>query len=972
MRVCTLFPFKRQRAVDCGHQARQPARRMPLFIRNLTLGLLSVALFACGGDGFECGDKTTEVDGSCVPNEMICATGTTFNTSTRRCEADTPTQTTCGAGTTLSDGECVPSEESPECGPNTMLMGNQCVPDGSMICTGNTLFDMETGTCVVDPNAICDGNAVLVEATETCVDSDSTLEAMADSRELMEPNDPAFNEMGMPQMVDVSSDPTSVWGCIRPTDFDDDGVVDADLDYFAVEITDPGTVLDVTIDGVGGLSAGVVFFSIADDMVAAGWERNVVSLSNDGASGKVFFPEAGTYYLATYDSRFLFSGAPAGNPTPEQSCYFLQLSIGDDLTPVDITAGTPQTGIFGEPTLYRMSGVAGDLLFGNLEELNADGEAADNGTIVGAFVQTLGGQFRGNAETDETGVALNLLSEIGMDDDILFVVDHRLNVSYDEIGYRFTVNAGNRQDLPEDGVITIDHQLDDELGLEDFAFLQFTGTSGDVLHVEMEETTAGDGFLAFIVRPDGTGVALHAVGFFGPLPITSFDEYVQLDQDGLHYVAIFNMDADESVTTYDVTLRHINITPAVSTRGMPSMLDLSADDSAFIAADLQAADWLEFALGNMVDVTNAQFSFYARGEFGRLDSDLPALDGALTDGAFERIPLGDSANFLIRVQDADGTDGTETFDLTISDLPFTDLGTLTMDTTRSGETVAMDDVTRYVVRAEPGAELTTTATPMGGLDAIIDIRDPQGGTSETINDVGADAAESFSRNTSGDPLIFQVSGAGGTGGTYDLDFVIALPPYIIEADSGVTFTSICPDDRGDGVVQMLIGGFDPSDDGELETEIDINAFGFLFFGNPVSTLDVLTNGWVSLQTYDASGSFNDTFLRAAGTEMLDAIAPAAVDIRNLRICTLIDAETLTVQWDGDTFGASEIVQMQMILRNANHRIDFVYGPDQSATLTPGGGWDPGLFIGLQRGSDSLQLPAGVPAVPGQSISLTPR
>lgn len=154
------------------------------------LALLMTTLHFCTACGLECGLATVDIDGACVPSELACAAGTSFDAIDRQCRAEADGGVTCGAGTRLEANRCVP-EAGPgglSCGLGTVLSmdGTQCVPTTDA-CGEGTLFDTATRTCVgaasvtcgpgtaaVDgvclPSAdLCGPGTVFSEATGTCV-----------------------------------------------------------------------------------------------------------------------------------------------------------------------------------------------------------------------------------------------------------------------------------------------------------------------------------------------------------------------------------------------------------------------------------------------------------------------------------------------------------------------------------------------------------------------------------------------------------------------------------------------------------------------------------------------------------------------------------------------------------------------------------------------------------------------------------
>ncbi len=126
---------------------------------------------ACGP---ECGDATVEIDGACVPTELACATGTTFDAIDRQCRSDAAGGVTCGTGTRLEGTQCVPVAGSGglSCGLGTVLSadGMSCVP-ATEACGAGTMFDTMTRTCVASAEVTCGPGTALMGAE--CVVSPS-------------------------------------------------------------------------------------------------------------------------------------------------------------------------------------------------------------------------------------------------------------------------------------------------------------------------------------------------------------------------------------------------------------------------------------------------------------------------------------------------------------------------------------------------------------------------------------------------------------------------------------------------------------------------------------------------------------------------------------------------------------------------------------------------------------------------------
>lgn len=905
----------------------------------LGLALMGTTAAAGCGDDTECGPGTVKMDGACVPTEDVCAAGTVFNPETNTCDPESTT--VCGEGTILVDGACVATLD---CGTGTSQVGDECVPDGSVICTGNTMFDMDSGTCVPDPDAICEGDLVFVTETSTCVDPDTLLEGMADVLELAEPNDPAFNDGAMAQVVDIADGDGTFYGCIEPMDFDDDGVVDSDFDFFQITVDAP-TLLDVRADGINGLSAAVQVLGVDGELVDQEWFRLLLDLSGDDVEGKIFLPGPGDYFIVAADSRSLFAGEPAGGAG---QCYFVQLATEALPMPTAITPGTPVSGTFGDPMFYELSSTAGQLLFAELSELDADGAVADAAAVRGSFVVTVDGAFRANADSEGSGVANGAAPALGDGSTVWFVVDSVFNYGFTDTDFRLEVTDAGAQAMPADGTVTITHSD------ENYRFLFFEANEGDVVRIEM--TTASDVDIDVINQEFTTAASLCG-------GCTDLDEYVAISRTGTHYVRLFNSSGllDDG-DTYDITFTRTHITPADLVLGTAAPADLADNDRGFFTVDLSTADWSSFAVSNLMNLTEVQFDLYPGGEFGVLDGSLPAedSDSALAGTPFERLYFGEGKPFLISVRDADGHDGDETFDVTVSEVPFTDLGTAMpgTDIMRAGETAPADDFVRYVVSAEPFSQitidLTNSAAAMNGAIATLDRR-AQPIDLANDNGVGGDEQLIATADDTG-RLVFGVRDMAATGGTYDLNLSTAPPPYTV-APATVGFVSVCPSQGGSGVATL------EGEDDEISSAFDLTAgtpFPFTFFGDAVTEFTVSSNGWLTFEP----GYAGSSTLSGSNTSV---VAPLATDLVMDEVCTLRDTDTYTIEFRGETFDffAPPVpVEMQVVLHTSG-RIDFVYGEGHQKTL------EAGDFVGLINGDGSIRMSVSDLAEAPTALTWTP-
>jgi hypothetical protein len=340
----------------------------------------------------------------------------------------------CGPGTKDKDGVCTPTAT---CGPGTTpdSVTGQCIPDGTMVCTDGTVFDMDTNACVIDPNA-CQGGTVLIGGQ--CVDPTHGL--VVDVEEGPEPN-------GLGLLGEASNNPAGIitlkpvgqhfvlHGHITPfEDHDGDGINDADIDTYPLTVTGP-TLLHVTADGVGGLAAGfIALANVPSTSSLASWVRYGINLTGDTSDRQLFLPAAGTYLLAISDTRSLFlQGGAAGSPTAE---YYVTIDAVNTPAPTPMTTPTLTGTIGSEVQFYA------PVMGTGINALTLDMPAVQaNASVVvlnnGAF-QTFGDEGSGPAQALVAGIATT--------DTPTVVVDDTYNYAIAPVG--FTLSLATSDALP--------------------------------------------------------------------------------------------------------------------------------------------------------------------------------------------------------------------------------------------------------------------------------------------------------------------------------------------------------------------------------------------------------------------------------------------------------------------------------------------------------------------------------------------
>lgn len=914
----------------------------------LGLALGTTAGVGCGSDGTECGSGTVDMGGVCVPAELACSDGTVFNAETQQCELD-ETGPECGAGTVRMGDACVPEGGVLTCADGTSESGGECVVDGTVVCTGATRFNADTGVCEVDPDAICEDGAVYSMADDECILFDDSLEATAD---IAEDGDwpAAGGEEDLPELaIPDDGSAVSVYGCVELTT--EDGVVQGDRDSFSITVTEP-TLLDVQVDGLRGLSAAATVVTAEEEGIVSTWsQRFILDLANDGVTGQVFLPGAGTYNITFGDARDLrftdgVAGLPAG--TDPVQCYFAQVAEADIPMPTAITAGTPVEAALGNPAFYSYTATENTALGLGFTELNAEGVPGNVDNVFGQALRLVDNDFRGAVGSGVIGV--------DMGQEVLFVVDATLDLRPDATDFRLTVNEQNHQDLV-DGENTVSHtDAEDERDPTAWSYLRFSATAGDVINIDLS-TADDDSFVGAILNADGEGVLLQTrTGTFDEL-----NEFVVVPETGDYFLALYNTDGEDGMDyTFTGGLR--SITPATPVAGTALPIDLDADEDffGFVNVALGANSWTGWDLDTYagdLDGEDARLEFFivnsdTFGVLGRNISTARTERIGADDDGIEQIAQ-EAASFLVRVandDDAGAIGGS--VELTENPVPFQEValvrGTPVM---RAGDTAAAaEGRTRYIATFdeetimpldEVRLSLTTgTAT----LDGTLDFVNVRGASTLGANDAGAGEAETLSALAANGFMPFVITDASGTGGTYDLSVAFQAGPYSVAAAPS-TYTSIC---TADNVL------FD-EDDG-VSDSVALDMFGFNFFGVPVTEMVVASNGWI---TFDGTYTGNSNF-----SSQNNAIVVEDADVVPDEICVAHTPTSVTIEFEGATYGffePGEPVHMQIVL-HADGRIDMNYSSAHNA-------FDGGAFLVNQDGSFSVEYPEARMA--GTTLTWTP-
>lgn len=856
---------------------------------------LAVAAVGCGDNSSRCGEGTYEDNGVCLPDDSGNAT--------------------CGQGTVLNqDGECVPSDEV--CAEGTVFLEGECVPE------------------------------------------DDTL--TADLEEAAEPNDgfEKTDDVAGQIALDAVGDGTSFHGCITPyRDLNTDLNPDVDYDMWLVTVEEP-SLIDVTADGVHGLSAGFFWLpasATTQPLIDADWFRYGINLANDTSSRQVYLPIPGTYALVMSDSRSLFlSEGGAGHD--EETCYFTSIEKVAIPTATAIAADTEVTGTIGGDTLfYSYNPTEGDLVqVTHLIESDAG---------WGSVLALRNAGFRAYAESgtdDETGETLPAEAVFGgmVDaDTILIVVEPTYNYAQVPVGYNLMVHPYATTALPTDGTTasgtaTIDAEDATTFEtLDDITWMWFDVGEGEVVHFDMSYATEGGKgpipmFLDMaLFDADLDYVSLNLVLDFlhlqGDNPQDAFSGWVRFPEAGRYYAAFFPPDHEvefQQVVVdqeFDVTSTVTRVVPGATTHGTPvdnaafsplgrAWRTYSAGAEVWSGIDASATSWgaevsldvYDAAATGVIDVDFGPDSFY----------DI-ASDGSDAD-LYGRVMFG-SPDVLIGIQDLDGVaTETSTYDLTIDDRTFTNLGSIAAGTpiSRPTETsvpgLFVDGPAPggvlYFIRGVPGELLTFTVTPTA-VDMVIELID-RGENLYRFSDAGGVGEPETMRKIFPDQgwLAFRVWDWDD-----DADHAFALDVSVADACAGGDVVEQVEDDFSGGPI---------GDEGI--TAVQTLPFTFDLFGANVTDFWISSNGFLAFGPETGSAHFTNQAIPTA-TGPQGVVAGYWDDLQDVVICRTDTADAVKISWvDGVRFNSATTVNFSVELQNDND-IVFTYGDDHFATGSSG-------------------------------------
>jgi hypothetical protein len=895
-------------------------------------------------------------------------------------------------------------DNSNRCGEGTMLEEGVCVATGSTVtCTNGTKLDEQTQQCEIDPASCQDGTVLINGACRNPL-----TEVTPDVLEGAEPNalgiggELSITPAGEITLKDIGAGSVIVKGNIRPgADRDDDGQPDGDFDTYLLDVSAP-TLLDVSVDGLGGVSGA--FVSLSDATGLEDWIRFGVNTTGDTTRRQLFLPAAGTYVITVADTRTLLAGSTVGDPDNAYYMSLEQIAI-PTASSLTLTAGVASaTGTISGTEIRFFTAPLG-------LGLNEVSLATDHPDYEGSLIAVVGNQLHSISDESKANPGGDVPAELtvgGVDpgETALLVVDPIINTTLAPVPFVLEVRTHTAVALSTTGgTATADNVLDSDpfpTSYDDVTQFYFDATAaGEVLGMDLRFATEVDGL---VIDETGDIVSLFSWDLFGFVfgdgsLFSGYGTYTFTDYQGLfrapapgRYYFVLNAPADAAGADIVATSTITPLTPAAQTTGTGIM---AATSSAFHAVPYlftTVEDWVRFSVTAHPGSGGATVDYYAAdAAFGALDtvlvddgtgaapSPFPDADPLFSINAAAggtasagRILIGTAQPLFAKVRT--GTSG-GTFDLGAARQTYTAEGTIAAGATVMHTMQPLDPTTTrqlYLIKSSPRNTMTITATPSALLDAQVRVLTAAETATTTRNTGGVGAAESFAVTFPASGwLAIEISSTTpiAVAGTFTVSFAVARPAYLTGAGT-TAWSNACT------------GGTDvtPLDrDDALTAPITIPAF--QLFGTPnLTSIKISTNGWL---TFDAAttSSFPGELTLPNSSAPNGIVAPYWDDLTRVRICTKQIGTRFIVQWRGelkriDASYPQADVGFQAILDSSTHTLEFVYAPYTEALGSTGGG--SAATRGAAAGIESLSGSAGVTlffhtdgVVPGTSVKLTP-
>lgn len=848
-----------------------------------------------------------------------------------------------------SNGTCVPDNT---CGPGTTAdSSGQCVPDGSVVCTDGTKFDMSTGTCVIDPNS-CQGDTVLINGA--CVDPTQGL--TVDLEEGAEPNglgliETSNNPAGTIALKDVGGPGFVIHGTLAPfQDVDGDGQMDPDVDTYVLTVTAP-TLLHMTADGVHGIDAGFIAVAAVDQNdPLANWVRFGMNVTGDTSKRQIFLPAAGTYAIAIADTRTLFQYSTGGpvNAAPGPGDYYITIDQLAIPTPTAVTAtgGTAtQTGTIAPDADVQFFTTTMGTGFNDVVL-----DTTSSQMVTSVVVSNNGALSAVGTQDPSTGApAEAFVGGVLATDTPVIAVDNEYDTGIAPVDFTLTVNLNNATALSKNGGTATAQEISSNpqsiLDLNEFYYDVTAADEATGMRLTWNHPVDG-----LIVTPD---LFMFAPFTFDPstgAPTgATFSGYTGLlrhPAPGRYYFLVYDPNGNTGDSLV-ATSTYGALTPTAITEGTATAaVQVGPYNSNPFTYDKGADPWQQFAqtTSNAGNVTLGLYD--PATAYGRLDNvsitppggaattvpgDVaplanPVLPSAGT--AVGRIVLADAPTTYFIKANAANAAATDSFALTVSKKDYIDFGTINagdaaVDKTNNALTAGAT-VDFFVQTNDAANLLKFVGTPNGGLlgpDITLNELNPDESNAVSVNGALGSGAETLVVPAQAAKWVaVSVTGSNATTGAFDLSAVVTTESAYTQSNPSATFTSICT--AGTTVVMHDDGSGFGADDEGLSQPMPVPS-GFQFFGASVGQIQISTNGWASFQTDQASAQMANADMPNAGVPNA-VIAPYWSDLGGVTVCARTSGSTMTIEWQGFSWATFANVSVQAQLNATNNTITFLY------------------------------------------------
>lgn len=835
-------------------------------------------------------------------------------------------------------------DNSVECGEGTAVNDDGfCVPTGggTVNCTDGTMLDEETNSCVIDPDACQDGTVLI---GEECVDPTAGL--TVDVTEAAEPN--GFDVGG-----EASVDPAGEFelkpigqkvvlqGNLNPhADRDEDGAKESDFDTYLFQTEDP-TLVEISVDGVGGAAGGFVIFGAVDGL--DNWRRFGVNLTGDTSKRQVYLPGGGIYLLAIADTRSLVLGEAAGDPNNK---YYVTVEKKAIPTATALTLTNGDVNHNGKITDGEVDFVTAPMDLG----INSVDLQSFDSDFSGSLIVTTGLRIRSvtdesHSTSGDTPARANFGGVLA-GQTTTFIVDHVINTSSAAVDYRLHVRTRGASALSTTGTaVSQGNKLPGPAGvtIDDVTYWYF----------DTNATNQLTGFnLAWNVQVTGAVYDenfVRVAAFTNFSATTRFNAYkglLRTGAPGRFYFMVYAPAPSTAATTITATSTINAVTAAALSFGdtVTDAAPNATNGNAYTYARGGEA-WQDIHAGADTASAGAQVRvFHPLAAFGRLGSyqTLTQAGAATNVTATDSTPLvffgaaanntnfrglitpGLPDNLLIVASTAAGAG---TYDLSTVAHDYNDEGNHAPPFAVSHAAQDLENALwqDYLIKTTPGSVVTITATPVNadGDLVIIQLDTPEA-VVNGVDDNGDGAAETLEVTADSRGFVaFSVYDYFDTPGTFDIDIDVATPTpgYYTAATSATPWVNVC---NAAGSVDVT-----PASTDDAVTAAITLPTGFDFFASPATAIKISTNGWLTFDTtVTDSAAFADPFptdeLSSGNPDGL--VSPYWDDLVNVRICTQTVGTKFYVQWRGTVYGSSDTVATQAILDTADDSIEFVYAP----------------------------------------------